>query len=81
MRTLVVSNFLSVDGVMQGPGGPEEDRSGGFDRGGWIVNYWDDDLRELLGGWNSRSWSGTTPPWSRTRFPREWAGSSRRGTA
>jgi dihydrofolate reductase len=52
MRTLVVSNFLSVDGVMQGPGGPEEDRSGGFDRGGWMVNYWDDDMRELLGGWN-----------------------------
>ena len=55
MRTLVVSNFLSVDGVMQGPGGPEEDRSGGFDRGGWIVNYWDDDMRSLLGGWNQQA--------------------------
>jgi dihydrofolate reductase len=52
MRTLVVSNFLSVDGVMQGPGGPEEDRSGGFDYGGWTVNYWDDGMRALLGGWN-----------------------------
>ena len=55
MRTLVVSNFLSVDGVMQGPGGPEEDRSGGFDRGGWMVNYWDDDMRALLGGWNQQA--------------------------
>ncbi|MGH7560875.1 MAG: dihydrofolate reductase family protein, partial [Gemmatimonadales bacterium] len=52
MRTLVVSNFLSVDGVMQGPGGPEEDRSGGFDRGGWTVNYWDDEMRDILRGWN-----------------------------
>jgi len=52
MRTLVVSNFLSVDGVMQGPGGPEEDRSGGFEHGGWTVNYWDDDMRSLLYGWN-----------------------------
>ena len=55
MRTLVVSNFLSVDGVMQGPGGPEEDRSGGFDRGGWTVNYWDDDMRAVLGGWNQQA--------------------------
>jgi dihydrofolate reductase len=55
MRTLVVSNFLSVDGVMQGPGGPEEDRSGGFDLGGWMVNYWDDEMRSLLGGWNQEA--------------------------
>jgi dihydrofolate reductase len=55
MRALVVSQFLSVDGVMQGPGGPEEDRSGGFDRGGWTVNYWDDDMRALLGDWNQRA--------------------------
>jgi dihydrofolate reductase len=37
---------------MQGPGGPEEDRSGGFDHGGWTVNYWDDEMRALLFGWN-----------------------------
>ena len=55
MRTLVVSEFLSVDGVMQGPGGPEEDQSGGFDRGGWTVNYWDDEMREILGGWNQEA--------------------------
>jgi dihydrofolate reductase len=52
MRTLVAAEFVTVDGVMQGPGGPEEDQSGGFDRGGWTVPYWDDDMRELLGAWN-----------------------------
>ncbi len=42
MRNIVVSTFLSLDGVMQAPGGPEEDPTGGFTHGGWSVNYWDD---------------------------------------
>lgn len=36
MRKLIVSEFISLDGVMQAPGGKEEDRDGGFEHGGWI---------------------------------------------
>jgi dihydrofolate reductase len=44
MRKLIVSEFVSLDGVMQAPGGPDEDRDGGFAHGGWTMPYWHDDI-------------------------------------
>src|SRR5215217_2516838 len=48
MRKLIVSSFLTLDGVMQAPGGPGEDDSGGFTHGGWSVNYWDEHVGRFM---------------------------------
>lgn len=44
MRKLIVSEFVSLDGVIQAPGGKNEDTDGGFSRGGWTIPYWHDDI-------------------------------------
>jgi dihydrofolate reductase len=49
MRKLIVSEFLSLDGVMQAPGGAEEDTEGGFRHGGWTVPFWHDDIGATFG--------------------------------
>ena len=49
MRKLVVHEFMSLDGVMQAPGGKDEDRDGGFEHGGWTLPYWHDDIGATFG--------------------------------
>jgi dihydrofolate reductase len=48
MRKLIVSTFLTLDGVMQAPGGPGEDDDDGFAHGGWSVNYWDEQMGQVM---------------------------------
>ena len=55
MRKLVVGAFLTLDGVMQAPGGPDEDRDGGFQHGGWLVPYFDEKFVEIMTEWTKRA--------------------------
>jgi dihydrofolate reductase len=48
MRELIVQSFVTLDGVMQAPGGPGEDDDGGFAYGGWSVNYWDEQMGQVM---------------------------------
>jgi dihydrofolate reductase len=55
MRKLVAGTFLTLDGVMQAPGGPGEDRDGGFPHGGWLVPYFDEKLGDVMTEWTKRA--------------------------
>jgi len=55
MRKLVVGTFTTLDGVMQAPGGPDEDRDGGFRHGGWLVPYFDEKFVEIMTDWTKRA--------------------------
>jgi dihydrofolate reductase len=48
MGTLTIATFVTLDGVMQAPGGPDEDRDGGFEHGGWSYPYFSDDMGDLI---------------------------------
>lgn len=54
MRRLIASTFVSLDGVMQAPGGPEEDPTGGFNLGGWMFNYWDEAMDLSASGFDGK---------------------------
>jgi dihydrofolate reductase len=55
MRKLVVGAFVTMDGVMQAPGGPNEDREGGFSHGGWLVPYFDEKFGGIMTDWTKRA--------------------------
>lgn len=55
MRKLVVGTFVTLDGVMQAPGGRDEDREGGFQHGGWLVPYMDEQFGESMTEWTKRA--------------------------
>ena len=55
MRKLVVGTFVTLDGVMQAPGGPDEDRDGGFQHGGWLVPYFDENFLAIMTEWSKRA--------------------------
>jgi dihydrofolate reductase len=55
MRKLIVGSFTTLDGVMQAPGGPNEDREGGFQHGGWLVPYFDETFGQIMADWTKRA--------------------------
>lgn len=62
MRKIIANTFVTLDGIMQAPGGPEEDPTGGFKWGGWSVNYWDVWIFPVVIGTGKRLFGDGTIP-------------------
>ncbi|HWU06026.1 MAG TPA: dihydrofolate reductase family protein [Streptomyces sp.] len=69
---LVVQEFLTLDGVSQGPGSPDEDPSGGFDRGGWFVPHLDEEFEEVAATWLRRADALLFGRRTYENFARDW---------
>ena len=54
MRKLIASTFVSLDGILQAPGGPDEDPTGGFAFGGWTFSFWDEAMGESMDGFDAK---------------------------
>jgi dihydrofolate reductase len=54
MRKLIASTFVSLDGIVQAPGGPQEDPTGGFALGGWTFTYWDEIMARSMSGFDGQ---------------------------
>jgi dihydrofolate reductase len=50
MRKIIINEFMSLDGVIQGPGGPDEDTTNGFKLGGWSATQWDETMHQVMAG-------------------------------
>ena len=73
---IVVSDFMSLDGVVQAPGGPDEDTEGGFTHGGWSMPYFDPDA---MGRCSTRSWPASKRSSSVAEPGRSWPRPGRDG--
>ncbi|MEV8314801.1 dihydrofolate reductase family protein [Streptomyces sp. NPDC059900] len=69
---LVLQQFLSLDGVYQGPGAPDEDTSDGFERGGWFVPHLDEEFERLAGTWLDRADALLFGRRTYLNFARDW---------
>ena len=74
MRKLIVLENVTLDGVMQAPGGKDEDRRGGFEHGGWSGPYHDDVKMQVMGEGMSRPTDMVLGRWTYLKFHEVWAG-------